>query len=189
MQMSKFAWRSRSCMILSLISILRPTASHQIIEGFQTGAMPWFVFRNSVSKVDGKRMVGGRRWVEWQLLAEKEESPWMKQKLYFHLLFPVRLDHGGLSKSTPWCKRATRLEPAGARHLILTLPPSCAPLSQESHLSNRQAHYMSSWEKLEKGEKLTLSLLVKEGSCQPTVVTFQLVLAKLVHRSEFFTTG
>lgn len=31
-----------------------------------------------------------------------------------------------------------------------------------------------------------LSLLLTEGSYQPTVVTFQLVLAKLVHQSIFY---
>lgn len=58
----------------------------------------------------------------------------------------------------------TRLEPAGTRDLILTLRPSCVPLSQESHLSNSQADCMSSWDKLEKGEKLTACLfLLKNG--------------------------
>lgn len=34
-----------------------------------------------------------------------------------------------------------------------------------------------------------LPLLVKEGSSQPAMVAFQLILAKLVHQSELFTVG
>lgn len=117
-------------------------------------------------EMDGTRTVGWEEVDRVTVIDRKRKISLNEAKASFSLTIPSQSgpDHGGLRKLTQWCKRATRLEPAGTQDLILTLTPSCAPLSPESHQSSRQADYMNSWEKLGKEEKLTTCLfLLKEG--------------------------